>query len=115
MWIDPLIPDRMIVGHDGGLSISTDRGMSWWRPRLPIAQMYHVNTDTRIPYQVYGNRQDGAAQMGPSNSLRGSRISIGEWQSVGAARLGSRCPTLWNPTSCGPGVTTGFSRDTITG
>ena len=31
MWIDPLLPDRMVVGHDQGLSISTDRGKSWWR------------------------------------------------------------------------------------
>ena len=97
MWIDPLIPDRMIVGHDGGLSISTDRGMSWWRPRLPIAQMYHVSTDTRIPYQVYGNRQDGATQMGPSNSLRGSGISIGEWQSVGGCETGFSVPDPVEP------------------
>ncbi|MCH8939326.1 MAG: sialidase, partial [Gemmatimonadetes bacterium] len=41
MWIDPEIPDRMIVGHDGGVSISSNRGKSWMRPRLPIAQMYH--------------------------------------------------------------------------
>ncbi|SVA43319.1 uncharacterized protein METZ01_LOCUS96173, partial [marine metagenome] len=92
MWIDPLLPDRMIVGHDQGLSISTDRGKNWWRPRLPIAQMYHVNTDNRIPYFVYGNRQDGATQMGPSNSLTGGGISIGEWQSVGGCETGFSVP-----------------------
>ena len=97
MWIDPLMPDRMIVGHDQGLSISTDRGESWWRPRLPIAQMYHVNTDTRIPYRVYGNRQDGATQMGPSNSLRGGGISIGEWQSVGGCETGFSVPDPEDP------------------
>ena len=92
MWIDPLLPDRMIVGHDQGLSISTDRGKSWWRPRLPIAQMYHVNTDNRTPYFVYGNRQDGATQMGPSNSLTGGGISIGEWQPVGGCETGFSVP-----------------------
>ena len=97
MWIDPLLPDRMIVGHDGGLSISTDRGRSWWRPRLPIAQMYHVNTDTRIPYSVYGNRQDGGTQMGPSNSLRSGGISIGEWQSVGGCETGFSVPDPVDP------------------
>ncbi|MFH1574154.1 MAG: sialidase, partial [Acidobacteriota bacterium] len=45
MWIDPRLPDRMIVGHDGGISISTNRGKSWFRPQLPIAQMYHAFTD----------------------------------------------------------------------
>ena len=97
MWIDPLLPDRMIVGHDGGVSISTDRGMSWWRPRLPIAQMYHVNTDTRIPYSVYGNRQDGGTQMGPSNSLTSGGISIGEWQSVGGCETGFSVPDPVEP------------------
>ena len=97
MWIDPLLPDRMIVGHDGGLSISTNRGLSWWRPGLPIAQMYHVNTDTRIPYRVYGNRQDGATQMGPSNSLRRGGISIGEWQSVGGCETGFSVPDHVDP------------------
>ena len=108
MWIDPLLPNRMIVGHDGGLSISTDRGRNWWRPRLPIAQMYHVNTDTRIPYYVYGNRQDGATQMGPSNSLRGGGISIGEWQSVGGCETGFSVPDPVDPNivwaSCYDGI-----------
>ena len=45
IWIDPLDPDRRIVGHDGGVSITTDRGRTWYRPQLPIAQMYHVSTD----------------------------------------------------------------------
>ena len=28
IWIDPLLPDRIAVGHDGGISISTNRGKS---------------------------------------------------------------------------------------
>jgi photosystem II stability/assembly factor-like uncharacterized protein len=92
MWIDPLIPDRMVVGNDGGISISTTRGKSWMRPRLPIAQMYHVYTDNQIPYFVYGNRQDGASHRGPSNSLTGSTIPIGAWHSVGGCESGFAVP-----------------------
>jgi len=92
MWIDPLMPDRWIVGNDGGISISTTRGRSWMRPRLPIAQMYHVYTDNQIPYFVYGNRQDGASHRGPSNSLTGSSIPIGEWHSVGGCESGFAIP-----------------------
>jgi photosystem II stability/assembly factor-like uncharacterized protein len=92
MWIDPQIPDRMIVGHDGGVSISTNRGQSWYRPRLPIAQMYHVRTDNQIPYFVYGNRQDGASHRGPSNSLSGGSIPIGAWHSVGGCESGYSVP-----------------------
>ncbi len=92
IWIDPLSPDRMIVGNDGGVHISTTRGKSWLRPRMPIAQMYHAYTDNQVPYFVYGNRQDGASHRGPSNSLSGGGISIGEWHSVGGCESGFAIP-----------------------
>ncbi len=91
IWIDPLDPDRRIVGHDGGVSVSNDRGRSWYRPQLPIAQMYHVSTDNRVPYFVYGNRQDGPSMRGPSRVLYGGRtqgIPVGEWHSVGGCEVG---------------------------
>ncbi len=96
MWIDPLLPDRMIVGHDGGVSISTTRGRSWMRPRLPIAQVYHVRTDNAVPYFVYGNRQDGASHRGPSNSLTGGSIPIGAWHGVGGCESGYSVPDTTN-------------------
>ena len=92
MWIDPQDGERMIVGHDGGVSISVNRGRSWLRPQLPIAQMYHVNVDRRVPYFVYGNRQDGPSARGPSNTLTGGEIPIGEWRSVGGCEVGFAVP-----------------------
>ncbi len=92
MWIDPLLPDRMIVGHDGGVSISTTRGQAWFRPLLPIAQMYHVTVDTEVPYNLYGNRQDGPSTHGPSNTRAGGGIPIGEWRSVGGCESGWSIP-----------------------
>ena len=68
MWIDPGNGDRFVVAHDDGLSFSVNRGRSWHQIQLPVAQMYHVTTDTQIPYNVYGNRQDGPSTRGPSNS-----------------------------------------------
>jgi len=91
MWIDPLIPDRMIVAHDGGVSISVNRGKTWHRPKLPIAQMYHVAVDNQIPYFVYGNRQDGPSRRGPSNS-KSSSISPSMWHSVGGGETGFTYP-----------------------
>ncbi len=93
MWIDPQQPDRRIVGHDGGVSISTNRGKSWRRPQLPIAQMYHVAVDDQIPYFVYGNRQDGPALRGPSRFLAGEEIPIGAWQTLGGCEVGFTLPT----------------------
>ncbi|MFV1987101.1 MAG: sialidase [Gemmatimonadota bacterium] len=108
MWIDPTDPDRMIAGHDGGVSISTNHGRSWYRPQLPIAQMYHAHVDDRIPYYVYGNRQDGPSVRAPSNTLAGGSIAIGEWRSVGGCEVGFAVPdtvdqrTVW--TGCYDGT-----------
>jgi photosystem II stability/assembly factor-like uncharacterized protein len=119
MWIDPRLPDRMIVGHDGGVSISTNGGESWLRPQLPIAQMYHVAVDREIPYNVYGNRQDGAAVRGPSRTLAGDDIPLGAWRSVGGCEVGFTLPaadgTVWS--GCYDGIlerfdpATGHARD----
>ena len=68
MWIDPTNGDRFVVAHDDGLSLSVNRGKSWHQIQLPVAQMYHVAVDNQIPYNVYGNRQDGPSTRGPSNS-----------------------------------------------
>jgi len=97
MWIDPLMPDRMIVGHDQGVSISNNRGQSWMRPTLPIAQMYHVHTDRQVPYRLYGNRQDGPSISIPSNSLTGGAIPIGLFQTVGGCETGFAVPDLEDP------------------
>jgi len=88
MWINPENPDIMIVGNDGTAGISVNRGKTWHRPALPDAQMYHVELDNRIPYNVYGNRQDGPSTMGPSNSRSGKVIPSGLWHSVGGFECG---------------------------
>lgn len=91
IWIDPKDPDRMMVAHDGGVSISYNHGASFQRVVLPIAQMYHVAVDDQIPYNVFGNRQDGWSYMGPSNSLAGY-IPLGLWKGVGGCESGFARP-----------------------
>jgi len=91
VWIDPTNPDRMMVAHDGGASISLNHGRSFQRIVLPIAQMYHVAVDDQVPYNVYGNRQDGYSYKGPSNSLQGY-IPIGLWEGVGGCESGFAQP-----------------------
>jgi len=102
MWIDPTDGDRMIVGHDGGISISKNRGKSWFRVQLPVAQMYHVTVDNQIPYYVYGNRQDGPSFRGPSRSrtaggFGGGGIPRGMWHAVGGGESGFATPDPVNP------------------
>ena len=91
IWLDPTNPDRMMVAHDGCASITLNHGKSFQRIVLPIAQMYHVSVDDQIPYNVYGNRQDGYSYMGPSNSRQGY-IPVGLWKGVGGCESGFAQP-----------------------
>ena len=91
MWIDPLNPDRYMVAYDGGVAITQNRGRTVEQVVPPIAQMYHVAVDNQIPYNVYGNRQDGYSYRGPSNT-RGGRITLGYWMSVGGCEAGYATP-----------------------
>ncbi len=91
MWIDPINPERMMIADDACAVISNNRGKTWQRVVLPIAQMYHVAVDDQIPYNVYGNRQDGYSYRGPSNSLQRS-IPIGMWKAVGGCESGFAKP-----------------------
>ena len=92
MWIDPTNPNRMAVANDGGVSISTTRARTWMRVQLPIAQMYHVTVDNRVPYYVYGNKQDGPSYRGPSNSRTGGQIARSEWHGVLGGESGFATP-----------------------
>lgn len=102
IWIDGTNANRMAVGHDGGISITTNRGKTWNQVQLPVAQMYHVTVDNRIPYYVYGNRQDGPSARGPSNSRMSgfggdAGIPRGLWHSVGGGESGWATPDPEDP------------------
>ncbi len=123
MWIDPTNGYRMIVAHDQGLSISTNRGKTWFRQRLTNAQIYHVTVDNEIPYNVLGNKQDEPSYRGPSNSrIFGSGgaasanngiIPRGMWHSVGGGESGWATPDptnsklIWS-TASGSGMVGGI-------
>jgi len=96
IWIDPTNGNRMAVANDGGVSISVNRGKSWDRIQLPIAQMYHVTVDNRIPYYVYGNEQDDPSYRGPSRvsggGFGGGQIPRSAWHSVAGGESGWATP-----------------------
>jgi photosystem II stability/assembly factor-like uncharacterized protein len=98
IWIDPSNPQRMIVAHDQGLSITQNRGATWFRQRLTNAQMYHVTVDNMIPYHVFGNKQDEPTYRGPSNGrLASGRIVRGMWHAVGGGESGWATPDPVDP------------------
>ncbi|HWF86359.1 MAG TPA: hypothetical protein VG222_15975, partial [Vicinamibacterales bacterium] len=97
MWIDPDNTNRIMVANDAGASISLDGSRTFEPIRLPIAQVYHVTTDDQIPYNIYGNIQDGNSFRGPSNNLQtggfgGGGIRAADFQSVGGCESGFATP-----------------------
>ena len=53
---------------------------------------YHVTVDNRVPYYVYGNKQDGPSYRGPSNSRTGGGIERSEWHGVLGGESGWATP-----------------------
>ena len=69
LWIDPVNPDRRILGVDQGALVTVNGGTTWssWYNQ-PTGQFYHVATDDRFPYRVYGAQQDSGAAGVPSRT-----------------------------------------------
>ncbi len=78
---DPSDPDYIMVGCDGGIYESWDKGDSWkFVNNLPITQFYRVGIDNALPfYNVYGGTQDNATQGGPSRTNRIQGIQNSDW------------------------------------
>ena len=81
MWIDPSDPDHFIVGNDGGVYITHDRGQTMdFVTNLPIAQYYAIDLDNREPfYYVYGGLQDNNSWAGPSQTRNRQGITNNDW------------------------------------
>ena len=72
MWIDPNDPEHIIVGNDGGVAQTWDRGGSYDALNIiNIGQFYAVSFDMQIPYRVCGGLQDNGSWCGPSRRVRG--------------------------------------------
>jgi photosystem II stability/assembly factor-like uncharacterized protein len=84
MWINPENSNHLIIGTDGGIYISYDRGKSWdFIDVLPIGQFYEIDLDGRQPYYVYGGLQDNGCWGGPSATWKRLGISDDEWIKFG--------------------------------
>jgi photosystem II stability/assembly factor-like uncharacterized protein len=80
LWINPADPSHLVLGCDGGLNYSYDRGATWeYLQNLPVAQFYAVGVDMQKPYRVYGGLQDNGTWGAPSATRDLSGITLADW------------------------------------
>ncbi|HEV7551824.1 MAG TPA: glycosyl hydrolase, partial [Candidatus Angelobacter sp.] len=92
LWIDPDNTDHLINGNDGGATVSLDGGRTWsTQYNQPTAQFYHVITDNRWPYYIYGAQQDNSTIAIKSYDDDGV-IGRQDWYPVGGGESGYIAP-----------------------
>ncbi len=97
IWVDPKDSNRMALATDQGTTVSVDYGATWssWYNQ-PTAQLYHVITDDRFPYALYGTQQDSGAIAVPSRTDHG-QIDGRDWFSPGGSESGYIAPDPNDP------------------
>ena len=85
LWIDPAEPAHRALAVDQGAVISLNGGDTWssWFNQ-PTGQFYHVVTDNRFPYWVYGSQQDSGAAGIPSRTTNVDGINLTSFRELSA-------------------------------
>jgi photosystem II stability/assembly factor-like uncharacterized protein len=97
IWINPTNPEILLLGSDQGATISRNGGRTWssWYNQ-PTAQFYHVITDNRFPYWVYGGQQESGS-AGVASRGDDGQITFRDWHPVGAEEYGYVAPDPLHP------------------
>jgi photosystem II stability/assembly factor-like uncharacterized protein len=83
-WISPKDPRIVWTGHDGGIDVSYDGGLSWdYLNNMALGQFYQVSVDMRRPYHVCGGLQDNGSWCGPNAVRSGFGPVNTDWYNVG--------------------------------
>jgi photosystem II stability/assembly factor-like uncharacterized protein len=81
LWVNPKDSQHLILGNDGGVYSSKDRGATFTAHRsIVISQFYGVAVDTRTPYRVYGGLQDNGSWGGPSATAFDDGVTLADWR-----------------------------------
>src|SRR5258708_386024 len=88
IWINPSNAQTIALSSDQGAVISVNGGQTWssWYNQ-PTAQFYHVTTDNRFPYWVYGAQQESGSAAVMSRSDVGE-LTFREWSLPGVEEYG---------------------------
>jgi photosystem II stability/assembly factor-like uncharacterized protein len=96
-WINPDNPQIILLAGDQGACVSVNGGETWssWYNQ-PTAQFYHVITDNKFPYWVYGAQQESGS-AGVASRGKDGQITFRDWHPVGVEEYGYVAPDPLNP------------------
>jgi photosystem II stability/assembly factor-like uncharacterized protein len=112
VWINPNNPEIILLGLDQGATLSVNGGQTWssWYNQ-PTAQFYHVITDNRFPYWVYGGQQESGS-VGISSRGDSGEITFRDWHPVGVEEYGYVAPDPLNANFIYGGKATRYDQTT---
>jgi len=83
LWINPEDSRHFMAGSDGGINVSYDQGVSTaCHHHIPLGEIYNIEVDDDVPYNIYAGLQDHEGWKAPSNGWRGS-VGESDWVLVG--------------------------------
>ena len=98
MWINPEHPDNLLLGNDGGLYVSYDKGKSWMHHNnIPAGEFYDISVDNQDPYYVYGGTQDDSSVYGPAKEWNPKFQDEWNYVWLDAWAGGDGCYTMADP------------------
>jgi photosystem II stability/assembly factor-like uncharacterized protein len=97
IWINPDNSKIILFAADQGGTITVNGGETWssWYNQ-PTAQFYHVITDNRFPYWVYGGQQESGS-IGIASRGDYGAITWSDWRTVGVEEYGYVAPDPLDP------------------
>ena len=98
LWINPVNPNHIAVGNDGGLYVSYDKGNNWLHHNnIPTGEFYDITVDNKNPYNIYGGVQDDATVYGPAREWNQSRTDVWRYLWIDPWSGGDGCVTEVDP------------------
>ncbi len=112
IWINPDNPKNILLGADQGATLTVNGGETWstWYNQS-TAQFYHVATDNRFPYWVYGGQQESGS-AGVASRGNDGQITFRDWHPVGVEEYGYVAPDPLHPGVIFGGKVTRFDEAT---
>jgi photosystem II stability/assembly factor-like uncharacterized protein len=98
VWMDPLNPNHILSGNDGGVAETWDAGKHWSQKNgVNAQQFYDVSVDNEQPYNVMGGTQDNGCWLGPTQNRNSYGMFPSDWTYLPTGDGFMAVRDWWNP------------------